>query len=114
MEKLIREENGELTAPVEDCEKILRKLHAYENTGVSPLEAMVLRKENEVMREHIRGLDGTVYDLCRQIEGLRAELEDERYRHDRVQDFEVAEAQEMQLLKKACRAVKELMGALVE
>ena len=113
MEKTVWMENGELKLR-KDISYAMRKLMAYENTGVSPVEAMVLRKENEAMREHIRGLDGTVYDLCREIEGLRAELEDERYRHDRLQDFEVAEAQEMQLLKKACRAVKELMGALVE
>ena len=113
MEKTVWIENGEMKLG-KDIGYAMRKLMAYEHTGVSPVEAMVLRKENEAMREHIRGLDGTVYDLCRQIEGLRAELEDERYRHDRLQDFEVAEAQEMQLLKKACRAVKELMGALVE
>lgn len=35
------------------------------------------------------------------IEQLEAELVDERYRHDRVQDFEVAEAQELAELRVA-------------
>lgn len=113
MEKTVWIENGELKLG-KDIGYAMRKLMAYENTGLRPFEALGLRKENEAMREHIRGLDGTIYDLCREIERLKAELQDERYRHDRVQDFEVAEAQELALMKKVCRAVKELMGAVLE
>lgn len=37
------------------------------------------------------------------IAELEAELIDERYRHDRVQDFEVAEAEELRKLKEQTR-----------
>lgn len=38
-----------------------------------------------------------------QIADLQNELRDERYRHDRVQDFEVAEAEELRLAKEQLR-----------
>lgn len=54
-----------------------------------------------------------IYDLVlsqqKRIEELTEELKDERYRHDRLQDFEVAEAQELARVKAERDRLAELL-----
>lgn len=57
------------------CGPAIDKLGAYEDTGLTP----------------------------EQVAALKQELVDERYRHDRLQDFEVDGAQELAALKEKCR-----------
>lgn len=66
-----------------DCDacgiyKIICKLWEYEETGLTP----------------------------DQVAAMKQELIDERYRHDRLQDFEVAEAQELARVKAELDATK--------
>ena len=48
------------------------------------------------------------------IEALTAELVDERHRHDRLQDFEVAEAKELERIKAERDAAVSHVGQLTE
>lgn len=47
-----------------------------------------------------------------QVAAMKQELIDERYRHDRLQDFEVAEAQELAKAKAELADLKELWDVL--
>ena len=64
--------------------KIICKLWEYEETGLTP----------------------------EQVAAMKQELIDERYRHDRLQDFEVAEAQELARVKAELADLKELWDVL--
>ena len=70
----------ECSTSCEDCgiNKIISKLWEYEETGLTP----------------------------EQVAAMKQELIDERYRHDRLQDFEVAEAQELAKVKAELDATK--------
>lgn len=73
MERLIREENGDLSVSMKDFHKVMRKLHAYENTGVSPTEALVLRKENEAMRAEISRLKAELGKAAEELSSAQRE-----------------------------------------
>lgn len=72
MNKLIKRMQDGTWYSDSDFRTVMRRLHEYENTGLTPED----------------------------VAQLKAELIDERYRHDRLQDFEVAEAQELAELKR--------------
>ena len=46
---------------------------------------------------------GTIENLLGQVDALKEELRDERHRHDRYVDFELAEAEELRKLKEQMR-----------
>ena len=58
---------------------------------------------NNLGRE-ISGSDEVLLSAADAIEALMAELQEERYRHDRLQDFEVAEAKQLEEARAALRA----------
>ena len=67
---MVSEANNHFESLCDECSD-RQKLAAYEKTGLTP----------------------------EQVEALKQELIDERYRHDRLQDFEVAEGQELARVK---------------
>lgn len=93
MDRLIyKEADGDLTCRSRDFDKVFPTLYAYEETGFTP--------------ENIRTLEGNYDALHAENEALRselakvkAELVDERHRHDRYVDFELDESAELQKVK---------------
>ena len=55
------------------------------------------------MRVLLGSAAGTIENLLGQVDALKAELRDERHRHDRYVDFELAEAEELRKLKEQLR-----------
>ena len=55
------------------------------------------------MRVLLGSAAGTIENLLWQVDALKAELRDERHRHDRYVDFELAEAEELRKLKEQLR-----------
>lgn len=123
---LYKEANGDLTCRSRDFEKVFPTLYAYEELELTPeeieqqlknfssflmemtggqmsktnytVEAMVT-VANDYQQREIDELEQKLEQVKNERDALAAELKDERYRHDRVQDFEVAEAQELAKVK---------------
>lgn len=61
------------------------------------------RGQSAEMRVLLGTAAGTIENLLGQADALKAELRDERHRHDRYVDFELAEAEELRKLKEQLR-----------
>lgn len=55
--------------------------------------------ENQSLRNAAHGFQERMEAAEAQVKALQEELDDERYRHDRLQDFEVEEAKQLTALK---------------
>lgn len=89
MDRLIyKEADGDLTCRSRDFDKVFPTLYAYEETGLTP-EQIVAMKGQHMARQA----------LIDEVERLKAELKDERHRHDRYVDFELAESEELRKVK---------------
>lgn len=93
---LYKEANGDLTCRSRDFEKVFPTLYAYEETGLTPNDIKELIANHNALTDELLA---KLEQVMKERDALAAELKDERYRHDRVQDFEVAEAQELAKVK---------------
>ena len=66
----------------------------------------------EKLRIELQAMRGAANSYKAENARLRQELQDEMYRHDRVQDFEVAEAQELAQVRAAAALIREENEAL--
>ena len=100
MDRLIyKEASGDLTCRSRDFEKIFPTLYAYEETGLTPEQAKNLNANLEAMTALAQDLSDKLDLVKKERDALAAELKDERHRHDRYVDFELAEAEELRQLK---------------
>ena len=91
---LYKEADGDLTCRARDFEKIFPALYAYEETGFTPDDIKTLEGNYDALHDENEALRA-------ELEKVKAELVDERHRHDRYVDFELAEAEELSRYKKA-------------
>ena len=73
---------------------------------ISELIALLMEKQRgqSVEMKVLHGTAaGTIENLLGRVDALEAELRDERHRHDRYVDFELAEAEELRKLKEQLR-----------
>lgn len=109
MDRLIyKEASGDLTCRSRDFEKIFPTLYAYEETGLTPEQAMNLGANLDAMTALAQDLSDKLDHVKKERDALAAELKDERHRHDRYVDFELAEAKELNETKKERDRLAEL------
>lgn len=124
---MYKEADGDLTCRSRDFDKVFPTLYAYEETGLTPEQAKALSDNLEALKEVAQELSDTLKQAKTEIEAaskeiagkdlqiqlmaearnnalaerdaLAAELKEERHRHDRYVDFELAEAEELRKVK---------------
>lgn len=110
MDKLIyKETDGDLTCRSRDFDKVFPTLYAYEETGVPPEKVKSLNANLEAMTALAQDLSDKLDQAKKERDALAAELKDERHRHDRYVDFELAEAQELAAYKAIGLTPEEIM-----
>ena len=104
MDKLIyKEADGDLTCRSRDFDKVFPTLYAYEETGLTPDDIKeLIANHNALVDELLAKLE----QVMKERDALAAELKDERHRHDRYVDFELAESEELRKVKEELDAYK--------
>lgn len=105
MDRLIyKEADGDLTCRSRDFEKVFPALYAYEESGLTPDEIKEFIAHHNALTDEILA---KLEQVMKERDALAAELKDERHRHDRYVDFELAESEELRKAKKE-NTVKDL------
>ena len=112
MDRLIyKEADGDLTCRSRDFDKVFPTLYAYEETGFTPDDIKeLIANHNKLIDELLAKLE----QAMKERDALAAELKDERHRHDRYVDFELAESGELRKVKEELNATKKERDRLAE
>ena len=115
MDRLIyKEADGDLTCRSRDFDKVFPTLYAYEETGLTPEQAKALNANLDAMTARAQDLSDKLDQAKKELEAIRTELVDERHRHDRYVDFELAESEELRKAKEELNATKKERDRLAE
>lgn len=115
MDRLIyKEADGDLTCRSRDFDKVFPVLYAYEDTGLTPEQAKALGANLDAMTALAQDLSDKLDQAKKELEAIKNELVDERHRHDRYVDFELAESEELRKAKEELNATKKERDRLAE